>query len=648
MLSDKAVQYFNLSVESLCQGTPPDFRPELSLVSTTLKWQFRAGFTLSTFVDSCGRRVGGWVGDNGRLVEVPGSDDKTIWVWDISTGQRLGEPLEGYKDWVNSVAYSPDGKYLVSGSDDKTLQIWDASTKKAVGDPLERHNDLIISVRSSPDGRQIVLVSRDMTIQIWDAKTGQPCTEPLKGKMNSMTYSADGRYVGSDIYDYTICIWDTKTGQPIGEAFKRYNYDINSVAYSLDWKYIASGYGDNTVHIWNAHTGQPLGKPLEGHNGRVNSVAYSPDGHYIQVGPSLEGHNDWVSSVAYSPDGQYIVSGSNDRTIHIWDMKTGQPVGNPLEGPNDWISCVTYSPDGRYIVSGSNDGTIHIWDAHTRQPFRKPLKGYQAMVQSMTFLTHSLHYIMSRFPNRTTQYWNNDKGESYEAVKDHNSRVVSAAYSPDGKCIVSASYDKVAIQIWDAKTGQPVGKPFKGSADKTIQAWNTSTGQPIGEPLRRHNGQVSTVTYSSDGRHIVSGSEDETIRIWDIRTIYAPRQTLESTHSKTQDNQTAISDTETRASPEGYQSRDHFLTAASGEHCSPSECFTNRDEDEDGQWLWLSEQTEPSPSSKPLLWLPRPHLHNRNFYSPRTRLIIGKEINLIDFSETYFGDQWTNIYKGEV
>src|SRR5258706_413731 len=113
-----------------------------------------------------------------------------------------------------------------------------------------------------------------------------------------------------------------------------------------------------------------------GHTAAVESVSYSPNGTRVVtgsddktiriwdaesgavIGEPLTGHTGRVSSVAYSPDGRHIISGSYDRTIRIWDAKTGAAVGNPLEGHTEWVRSVAYSPDGRHIISGSYDRTI--------------------------------------------------------------------------------------------------------------------------------------------------------------------------------------------------------------------------------------------------------------------------------------------------
>ena len=107
--------------------------------------------------------------DGKRIVSA--SADKTIRLWDAETGEPLRPPLEGHKDSVRSVAFSPDGKHIVSASMDKTIRLWDAETGEPLGPPLEGHEDSVNSVAFSPDGKRLVSASDDK-IRVWDAGTG--------------------------------------------------------------------------------------------------------------------------------------------------------------------------------------------------------------------------------------------------------------------------------------------------------------------------------------------------------------------------------------------------------------------------------------------------------------------------------------------
>ncbi|KAI5117713.1 hypothetical protein M0805_006517 [Coniferiporia weirii] len=451
---------------------------------------------------------------DGRHI-VSGSYDKALRIWDAQTGSPVGEPLTGHSDRVWSVAYSPDGRHIVSGSEDKTLRIWDTQTGSPVGEPLTGHSGIVWSIAYSPNGRYIVSGSYDKTLRIWDAQTGSPVGQPLTGhlyQVKSVAYSPDGKHIVSGSGDKTLRIWDAQTGSPVREPLTGHSRIVWSVAYSPNGRYIVSGSDDKTLRIWDAQTGIPVGEPLTGHSRVVWSVAYSPNGRYIvsgsedntlriwdaqtgsPVGEPLTGHSDRVWSIAYSPDGRYIVSGSDDNTLRIWGTQTGSPVGEPLTGHSKHVWCVAYSSDGRHIVSGSGDNTLRIWDAHTGSPVGEPLTGHSRVVWCAAYSPDGRH-ILSGSEDNTLRIWDAQTGSQVgKPLTGHSGTVWSVAYSPDGRHIVS------------------------GSDDNTLRIWDAQTGSPVGGPLIGHSDSVWSVAYSPDGKHIVSGLGDKTLRIWDAQT----------------------------------------------------------------------------------------------------------------------------------
>jgi hypothetical protein len=271
------------------------------------------------------------------------------------TDHSLVSVLKGHKSYVRSVAFSPDGRRIVSGSEDNTLRLWDAATGKPIGAPIGSPGPYYLKVNSvafSPNGRRLVSGSGDNTLRLWDAATGKPIGAPLQGHKSSVTsvaFSPDGRRLVSGSEDNTLRLWDAATGNPIGLPLERHTRSVTSVAFSPDGRRIVSGSEDNTLRLWDAATGNP-------------------------IGPPLERHTRSVTSVAFSPDGRRIVSGSKDNTLRLWDAATGKAthelIGSEFTGLIT-VYSVAFSPDGRRLVSGSLF-TLRLWDVATIKPIGFP------------------------------------------------------------------------------------------------------------------------------------------------------------------------------------------------------------------------------------------------------------------------------------
>ncbi|MGK7887449.1 MAG: caspase family protein [Crocosphaera sp.] len=472
--------------------------------------------------------------------------------------------FRGHQFSVLSVAFSPDGKTIVSGSSDGTIKVWDA--KKFSIEPLHTfngHQESVNSVAFSPDGKTIISGSFDGTIKVWNAEN--PSTEPLytfQGhhySVNSIAFSPDGKTIISGSSDGTIKVWsaENRSTEPL-HTFNGHQESVMSVAYSPDGKTIISGSRDRSIKVWSAEN--PSTEPLHTFNGHQNwvmSVAVSPDGKTIISGssdgtikvwnaenPSTEpvhtfnGHQGSVWSVAFSPDGKTIVSGSYDNTIKVWNAEnSSKGLLHTFKGHQGIVNSLAFSPDGKTMVSGSFDGTIKVWSAQEpRKGLLHTFKGHQGAVISVAFSPDGKTIISGSYDN-TIKVWSaeNPSTEPLQTFQGHQGSVNSVTYSPDGKTIISGSLDKT-IKVWNAKnpnteplqtfqghqesvnsvTYSPDGKTIvSGSSDRTIKVWsvqNRST-EPL-QTFQGHQGIVSSVAFSPDGKTIISGSYDNTIKVW--------------------------------------------------------------------------------------------------------------------------------------
>jgi WD40 repeat protein len=257
---------------------------------------------------------------------------------------------------------------------------------------------------------------------------------------------------------------------------------------------------------------------------------------------SLNEHKDLVSSVAISPDGQTLVSGSGDKSIKIWNLRTGG-IKTSLHGHRDGVTSVAIAPDSKTLVSGSKDGTIKIWDMQT-PGLKSQITGHK---DSVNFVAIALGASRTRLialdgktlasasADKTIKIWNLETGKLLNTLGEHDKSVWRVAFSPDGQTLASGSYDNT-INIWNLNppslkatfTGHtnliyslvfsPDGKTLvSGSADKSIKIWDWQTGK-LKKTLNWHKYGVTSVAISPNGKTLFSGSFDNTIKIWDLKT----------------------------------------------------------------------------------------------------------------------------------
>ncbi len=201
---------------------------------------------------------------------------------------------------------------------------------------------------------------------------------------------------------------------------------------------------------------------------------------------TLTGHTNGVTSVALSADGQTLASGSNDRTIKVWNLSTGKEV-RTLTGHTNGVTSVALSADGQTLASGSNDRTIRVWNLSTGKEVGT-LTGHRNGVWSLAMSADGRTLVSGAY-DKTIKVWNLSTGIEVRTLKGHTNGVKSVALSADGQTLVS------------------------GSNDATIKVWNLSTGKEV-RTLTGHTDRVTSVALSADGRTLVSGSDDKTIKVW--------------------------------------------------------------------------------------------------------------------------------------
>ena len=203
-----------------------------------------------------------------------------------------------------------------------------------------------------------------------------------------------------------------------------------------------------------------------------------------------------VNSVAFSTDGTRIVSGSDDKSVRVWDVLMGEQL-NVLNGHTELVTLVTFSMDGMRIVSGSCDESVRVWDTLTAEQLNV-LNGHTDWVNSAAFLMYSTR-IVSGSDDKSVRVWDASTGKQLNVLNGHTESVTSVAFSTDGTRIVSGSFDN-SVRVWEALTGKQL------------------------DVLNGHTSSVNSVAFLTDGARIISGSHDNSVRVWDMGPHYIREQ----------------------------------------------------------------------------------------------------------------------------
>ena len=179
-------------------------------------------------------------------------EDRSIYVWDVSTGGRILGPLIGHTNSVVTVVYSPDGRRILSGSTDGSVIVWDSTTGEVLFGPFTAHSDFVRSVSFHPSGETSVTGSFDKTLTIWDAINFKPIHKNIHvhgASVYSVQYSPDGASLLSAEEDGTLRLSDAKKGRPTCVSVQN-GYAVYSVTFSPDGRWVASGGMGRKVQIW--------------------------------------------------------------------------------------------------------------------------------------------------------------------------------------------------------------------------------------------------------------------------------------------------------------------------------------------------------------------------------------------------------------
>ncbi|MFJ6621511.1 hypothetical protein ACIQOW_28550 [Kitasatospora sp. NPDC091335] len=478
---------------------------------------------------------------DGRPVVVTGGEEGTVRLWDLATGEPVGEPMTGHTQLIRSVATAePDGRPVaVSGGVDRTVRVWDLRTRRLLHPPLTGHTGWVTAVDTAVvRGRTVaVTCGEDRTVRVWDLATGEPVGTPMheppltahhyRSRLSALATTVLGRRPVAVTGDMggTLRVWELAKGRQLGPALETGGGSVSSLAAVLvDGRpTVAVGHFGGVTTLWDVATGRRAGERMAGpkdashkatavETGGGVAVAVSDHAGLVrlldpatgrQLAQAFAGPRGGTRALATTVlDGRPVVLvGTDDGRVHRWDPDLDvRPVGDPLPGHGGPVTAVvTVGADGAaLVVSTAADGTARLWDPDTGAAAGTPSTGHRGWVQAM------------------------------------------AAAVVDGRPVLVTTEGDTAVRLWDPATGAPVGEPLAhdgrvravagvvadgrplavtGGTGGLVRVWDLATGEDLHGPLAGHGSAVTAVTtVVVDGRPLAVTADGDTVRLWEPAT----------------------------------------------------------------------------------------------------------------------------------
>ncbi len=358
---------------------------------------------------------------------------------------------------------------------------------------------------------------------------------------------------------------------PHGRLLPGHGGTVSALAFSPDGRLLATGSADALVRLWQVDQ-EPAADPilLDGHTQAITGLAFSPNGEWLASGSKdhtvrlwkvgagrqpaapvvLSGPRQEILSLAISPDGRWLAAASLEQMAWLWRLDergpSSVPIALPLDG-DGW--ALAFSPDGKFLAASAAEN-VRLWDLSSRNPAgsTRLLSGHQGLVTSLAFSPDS-RWLASGSRDHTARLWDlgaNDPSARPFVLAGHEDWVNCVTFSPDGQLLATGSGD-TTVRLWDltaltnfqdgfagpapivlhghtrwvsALAFSPDGSRLvSGSGDQSLRVWNMQAADPASNPIafRGHDGPITVLAFQPGGQWLASGSEDHTARLWSLQ-----------------------------------------------------------------------------------------------------------------------------------
>lgn len=502
---------------------------------------------------------------DGALLASGGFDQK-IKLWNVATGKEL-RTLEGHQGLVLSLAVSPDGHTLASGSSDNTIKLWDIPSDK----PLAQwagHADAVRAVAISSDGTYVLSAGADAKLRVWSWPSGK-LLQTLPGHEAEILHTAvrgDRQLWASADATGRIRLWtpgkyldeDPTTGL---DLFGHVG-PVTSLEFHPNNQQLLTSGTDGTIKVWQF----PIIPPIQVMPPAADAaadvvVADAPPVELVEIAPSgtlavVAGARDTLTAfnpasptqlrtlteqpgparaLAISPNAALVATGNAAGTIKLWNAADGAD-RLTLAGHTGSITALDFHPDNARLISAASDGTARLW----RLPVPPtPITGHTAAIHDLA-ATRNGQFHFTAAADNSVRVWNGSNGQAVRTLAGHTSPATALALRADDAQLASADAQGV-VRFWNVGNGQAEGvlgaatSPITDlafhpeskslvitAADGTVKVFELPLIAP--KPVAGHTDAVNAVAASSDGKLLVSGSADQTVRVFNAETGAAVRQ----------------------------------------------------------------------------------------------------------------------------
>jgi len=488
--------------------------------------------------------------DKGRLVSA--DQDGTIKIWDVATqkaklslggSQREGTgAVDPKTHWIRGVDISPDGRLAAISDGTRKIRILNIDSGM-YEQPFEIDDGSLFGVVFSPDASRLVATAMDGRMYIWDLSTRRRIASRAghTNEIAAFSFSPDGKRLATGSRDRTIRLWDTTTWQEL-RTIRGHGSWVTALDWSPDGKYLVSGGRDGAVKIWDVSIKSIPVLPKE-KVGSYYATAFSPADELLALGRTsdlyikvwnlstgeellrLDGPGETTLCAVFSNDAKLVAAGGMDRLVKIWEMATGNLVST-IRGSESFYG-INFSPDGTLLVTGDKDGEVKLWEVSTGQElanFSSSNSYFRAV------FSPDGKMLATAGRDGVVTLWEIASKTVTRKFAGHSDRVRTIAFSADGRIMATGAKDNT-VRLWEVATGKEVGllgrsdsieraifsadgrRLVTGGLDGSVKLWGLTTMQEVAT-LRKHGGEVNSMTFSRDFTALVVSGNDGVVEVW--------------------------------------------------------------------------------------------------------------------------------------